>query len=225
MAKICYRCGAPARSREHFPAKSFFPRGANLRLETVPACDLHNSSRSADDQYLLAHIVMNASRQDNLAQKIFYRSILPQLRQSKGFGSLLVGGSWNLPDGARAYLVDTARFDRVFDDLCHAIYFHRYGIMLDAGKHRLQHVYLSLHSQDKEHQAHVSFAGQTFARLMQEYSFMVDHYEADRIDEKIYERKVMDPGGSDASITIAHTFYGVFNVLSLLTRYVAQDPE
>jgi len=214
-----------ARSMEHFPAKAFFPRGANLQLQTVPACDLHNSGRSAEDQYLLAHIVMNASRQDNLPQKIFFRSILPQLRQSKGFRSLLVEGSWDLPDGARAYRVDTARFDRVFDDLCHAIYFHRYGKVLDGSKHRLHHFYLSLNSQDEEDQAQVSSAGQTFALLMQEYSFMVDHYEADRIDEKIYERKVMDPGGSDASITIAHTFYGVFDVLSLLTRSVARDPE
>lgn len=221
MVKTCYRCGAPAKTREHFPAKSFFPRGANLRLDTVAACHVHNSGRSADDQYLLAHIVMNASRQDNLAQKIFFRSILPQLRQSKGFGSLLVDGSVDVPNGSRAYRVDTGRFDRVFDDLCHAIYFNRYGIVLDQSKHRLQHFYLSLHSQDEEYQAHVRFAGQTFAALMQEYDFMVDHYVADRVDEMVYERKVMDPGGSDASITIAHTFYGVFNVLSLLTRYVS----
>lgn len=225
MAKICYRCGALAKSKEHFPAKSFFPRGANLQLDTVPACDLHNSGRSADDQYLLAHIVMNASRQDNLAQKIFFRSILPQLRKSKGFGSLLVDGSWQLPNGAWAYRVDADRFDRVFDDLCHAIYFHRYGVVLDHSKHRLQHFYLSLHSQDEEHQRRARFAGQTFATLMREYSFMVEHHRADHVDEVVYERKVMDPGGADASITIAHTFYGVFNVLSLLTRYVERIPE
>lgn len=166
---------------------------------------------------------MNASRQDNLAQKIFFRSILPQLKQSKGFTSLLVDGSRELPNGSRAYRADTARFDRVFDDLCYAIYFHRYGSVLDESKHRLQHFYLSLHSDDKEHQAHVRFAGQTFTGLMQEYDFFVEHYEADRVDEMVYERKVMDPGGSDASITIAHTFYGVFNVLSLLTRYLRAD--
>lgn len=54
---------------------------------------------------------------------------------------------------------------------------------------------------------------------------MISHYEADRVDEAIYGHDIMDPGGPSASITIAHTFYGIFNVWSLLTRFVAASTD
>jgi len=41
---------------------------------------------------------------------------------------------------------------------------------------------------------------------------------ADQGDVVVYQNKIIDPAGPDASITIAHTFYSVFNVVSLLTR-------
>ena len=49
-------------------------------------------------------------------------------------------------------------------------------------------------------------------------SDVVESYEADRADEVVYGNQIVDPGGADASITIAHTFYGVFEVVSFLTR-------
>ena len=57
----CYMCSAPKTSVEHVPPKGLFPKskdlpaGMNLRkqLITVPACDLHNTEKSHDDEYLM----------------------------------------------------------------------------------------------------------------------------------------------------------------------------
>src|SRR5688572_4679712 len=97
----CYHCGSPASTREHFPPKSFFPRGGNLQLTTVPSCKLHNNDKSGDDQYLLAHITMHAASQQNLASRIFMRSVAPQLERSQGFWKSLVQDSQQLSGAAR----------------------------------------------------------------------------------------------------------------------------
>lgn len=52
----------------------------------------------------------------------------------------------------------------------------------------------------------------------------MEHFEADKIDEVVYSNAVMDPIGTEGSITIAHTFYGVFEVVSLLSRKSAGRP-
>jgi hypothetical protein len=57
----CYMCARAATSREHAPPRCLFPaerdttNGENYRknLITVPSCDLHNSEKSHDDEYLL----------------------------------------------------------------------------------------------------------------------------------------------------------------------------
>lgn len=57
---ICYRCERLATTREHVPPKCLFPEpkdcnGENYRenLITVPSCDIHNTRKSSDDQFLL----------------------------------------------------------------------------------------------------------------------------------------------------------------------------
>jgi hypothetical protein len=61
--KQCYMCDAPATSKEHVPPKCIFPErkdsdGQYLRegLITVPSCELHNSKKSADDEFLMVSI-------------------------------------------------------------------------------------------------------------------------------------------------------------------------
>lgn len=59
----CYACSRPATSREHAPPKCLFPEakdipGFELRrdLITVPSCDLHNTAKSHDDEFLMVSI-------------------------------------------------------------------------------------------------------------------------------------------------------------------------
>ncbi|MEI6864652.1 hypothetical protein [Flavicella sp.] len=56
----CYKCERKATSREHVPPICLFPEmkdtnGINFRkdLITVPSCDIHNSKKSDDDEFLL----------------------------------------------------------------------------------------------------------------------------------------------------------------------------
>ncbi len=61
--RICYMCGNPATSKEHVPPACLFPEKKDIRtsafrnnLITVPSCDLHNSKKSNDDEFLMACI-------------------------------------------------------------------------------------------------------------------------------------------------------------------------
>ncbi|WP_298375001.1 hypothetical protein [Azospirillum sp.] len=69
--ELCYMCERPASSREHVPPRCIFPEekdmpGESFRnnLITVPSCDIHNSAKSKDDEFLmisLAGIIGNNS--------------------------------------------------------------------------------------------------------------------------------------------------------------------
>lgn len=213
----CYRCDRPATSREHFPPKAFFPKGGNLQLKTVPSCAIHNNGKSKDDLYLLTHISINAGSGENLPKKIFTRSILPGLIRSPAFRAALNEGAEWIGGGARRYPVDLARFDDFFDGFVSAVYFDRYGCRFSDQKHRLRHVYVSLESDDPFHQAAVKLAKNLTQEFFDANAEMVSHFEAAKIDEVVYANSIMDPCGPDASITIAHVFYGVFRVVSYLT--------
>ena len=60
MPATCYMCTSAATSVEHVPPRCLFPEqkdlpiGVDLRkqLITVPSCDIHNSRKSKDDEYL-----------------------------------------------------------------------------------------------------------------------------------------------------------------------------
>lgn len=214
----CYRCSAVATTREHIPPKSFFPRGGNLQLKTVPSCTTHNNEKSGDDQYLLSHICMNAALNNNLASQIFFRSIAPQLDRSKKFKDTLIRGSQSLPSGARNYTVDLVRFDNFFDHLVCAIYFDRYQTSFNPTQFEISHYYLSLTTQEPAELQRRAWLTSMLGDFFSNYQNLVEHYEADKIKEVVYQHKIIDPLSNNASITIAHTFYGVFEVVTLLTR-------
>jgi hypothetical protein len=78
--KPCYYCGNPANSREHIPPKSLFPKAGGGRLLTVPACSLHNSSRSQDDEYVATVLAMNS--ESDIAFQMFKGPRLTGMRRN-----------------------------------------------------------------------------------------------------------------------------------------------
>ncbi|MGP3508673.1 hypothetical protein [Paracidovorax citrulli] len=58
----CYYCGAVATSKEHVPARCFFPKERDFRrdLFTVPSCKEHNSAKSNIDQSAFLAIALIA---------------------------------------------------------------------------------------------------------------------------------------------------------------------
>ncbi len=210
---------------EHFPPKSFFPKGGNLQLKTVPSCVVHNNDKSKDDTYILAHICLHAANGDNLPKRVFQHSILPALQRGPGFQKLMNEGAEWLAGGARRYPVDLERFDNWFDGLVHAIFFDRFGFPLSPDTHNLRHTYLSFYSEEPSQQLEVAFAGKMTSGFFHDHALMVSRFEAAKIDEAVYAYDIMDPGGASASITIAHVFYGMFEVVSWLTRLPPNQPS
>lgn len=213
--KTCYVCGAPASSREHFPPKSFFPKGGNLQLKTVASCAVHNQGKSKDDQYVLMHICLNASRGgSNLPAKRFLESVLPQINDQPKFHKLLMEGAVNLQGGARAYPVDTLRFDDFFDHLVSAIFYDRFGSPIDRKRYRISHIYLNFEKDDDPRKV---FGLRFIKDLKKNYQSLIETIESDKIDEVVYKYDIIAPLQDQASITIAHSFYGIFDVVSFLT--------
>ncbi|MND26014.1 hypothetical protein D3C80_164530 [compost metagenome] len=214
----CYRCGAKATSREHYPPKSLFPRNSKLQLKTVPSCHLHNSARSDDDQYFLAHVAINCSREGNLARNVFMDKVLPQIRQSGGYAALLINGSTTLGDGSRAYRVDVSRIDRVLDSICHATFYAHFRTRFDDNKHVMHHRYPNFTSADVEANTLSTSAQGFIEQFSQLHPGMSQPHSLEVNDQPVYSCNVVAPVGKEGSITIHHTFFGIFNVVSFLTR-------
>jgi hypothetical protein len=132
--------------------------------------------------------------------------------------SALASGSVTLPNGSRAYSVDTTRFDNFFDHLTAAFFFDRYGRPFDVTQHAMRHVYMEFASDDPHEESGRRYLACMLGHFQAEFQAAVSKYEADHVDEIVYMNRVVDPIGPDGSITILHTFYGVFDVVSLLSR-------
>lgn len=216
----CYRCSAVATTREHVPPRCFFPKGSglNLQLKTVPSCSAHNNDKSADDQYLLAHICMNASKGPSLARDIFERSIVTQLQRSAKFHSTIADGSEHGANGTWRYKVDLQRFDNFFDHLCWALYFDRYGTPFNESTHLINHTYFTLTTDDLEEIKLRGMLSGFLEHFRKNYLNQISNYEAAKVSESVYANQIIDPIGDQGSITIIHTFYGIFDVASMLSR-------
>lgn len=216
--KKCYMCSSEAKTREHFPPKAFFPKGANLQLWTVPSCINHNNKKSGDDQYFLTQVLMNMSREGNLARERFMESIVPHFETSPKFRDMIARNSKAVGQGKRSYPVDASRMYSVMDGLCHAIVFRKYGRNLPTQDYRLQHEFCNFVSDDATRDEYVAGWIAQFDRLSTEHSWAMETESADKRTDEVYSYKIFAPVGLDASITIKHLFYGGFEVVSLLTH-------
>lgn len=216
--KKCYMCSSEAKTREHFPPKAFFPKGANLQLWTVPSCINHNNNKSGDDQYFLTQILMNMSREGNLARERFMESIVPHFERSPKFREMIARNSKSVGPKKRAYPVDVSRMYSVMDGICHAIVFRKYGINLPTQNYRIQHEFCNFVSDDTTRDKYVLNWISQFDHLAVEHSWAMDAESADKKTEEVYSYKIFAPVNLEASITIEHLFYGGFKVISLLTH-------
>lgn len=132
-------CNAVATSREHVPPRCIFPAqkdsgGVNYRKEliTVPSCELHNSKKSNDDEYLFhalsASITSNPIALSQLStkvkrafienpvkfQKFFEHNELVTLEHLEGQAienGMLVG-------------IGGSRIDRILEQCARGLFFH-----------------------------------------------------------------------------------------------------
>lgn len=131
-AEHCYMCGATETSRDHVPAKTFFPKikdvggkHSDLRnnLLTVPACPKHNQVYSKDEEYvgiiLTCHYPCN-----EIAFAQFDGKHLRALRRNPRLLSFYKNRRRVVWDGKEtmAFQVELPRFERVMDKIARALY-------------------------------------------------------------------------------------------------------
>lgn len=147
MAKIkkstsCYICSQPATSKEHVPPVCLFPEEKDIKtsifrnnLITVPSCDLHNSKKSKDDEFLMACL---AGIVGNNVIGFFHNVTKVKralARQGEDFVHILIRDSKkevikNIKGDIFPVLVGRPDFDRLrscFLHIAYGLYYHKFG--------------------------------------------------------------------------------------------------
>ncbi len=213
----CYfqGCNEQGITKEHIPPRSFFPDGEKEQLLTVKSCEKHNNEKSKDDLYVLAQICMYASP-SNRAGEVFANKVAPQLRFNNGaLRKKLVDGAIPLGNGAVKYKIDVARLDDFFTALSCGIIFKSSGSSLPAN-YKISHVYHNFQKEDDLRTREIEAAINTL--YSGEPMDFMEFGSPDARNKKIYTVTIFGIPKFQSSITIIHTFFGVFKVTSMLTR-------
>lgn len=136
-------CDATPTSVEHVPPRCLFPElkdlpnGADLRkqLITVPSCDVHNTSKSKDDEYLLYALSMNIPN-NTTASNHFSTKILRAIQHSpsviKRFTEKQIPVKVEDTQTGKihetlALQVDRQRLENALEMIGRALYFHHFN--------------------------------------------------------------------------------------------------
>ncbi len=128
MAK-CYFCGNTADTKEHTPAKCFFPEGKRKNLITVSSCKKHNNETSDDDQYVRDIIAISISKNKD-AKNIVESKIINYLFRQPSYLALL--RNENTPvildngERASAFKIDRDRYNKTLSKYAKALYYKEY---------------------------------------------------------------------------------------------------
>jgi hypothetical protein len=232
MAKCYYPgCAEHGNTKEHIPPRSFFPDEKKIDLMTVKSCPKHNNEKTKDDIYALAQICYNVIRDvsDLDATDVFENKVFPQLKHNNSaLERTIMRNRVRIPGGYE-FPVDVSRMDAFFDCLTHGIIFKKLKKKVDPGSYRLRHVYRNFRhkftDQDDE-KMHEKMLGYMDGFMLSDTLSSINFSFIDKKskNQEIYSVKIM---GADSlirgdeltsSITVVHTFYGKFRVISLLTR-------
>src|SRR5689334_10372660 len=130
MAKACYFCGQNAVSKEHTPARSFFPSDSayTKNLITVPSCKVHNEDTSKDDEYVRNIIAMSLGN-NSIAFKHFIDKTVESFKNSPGLLKTTTGVRKYVTvngEPSYAFQIDRLRVNKVIRKISYALYFHEY---------------------------------------------------------------------------------------------------
>ncbi len=142
-ARTCYFCGSVATSDEHVPPKAVFPkpkdspdgRDYRLQLIKVPACDLHNSATSKDDEYLLYVATMSLTA-NSLGTHHFLTKVRRAIDERPALIRSIVKTAQRVHVHDRqtgkefptyGFEVDGNRLDVIFEKIARGIHFHETG--------------------------------------------------------------------------------------------------
>lgn len=142
MSLKCYMCDREPTSEEHVPPKCLFPekkdlpKGIDLRknLIKIPSCDIHNTAKSKDDEFLLYCLCMNIAN-NSFAFKQFSTKIMRAYNRRPGLMKSMVKDSQDViavDEVGTAFntlmvKADTARINKCFDQIARALYFYEFN--------------------------------------------------------------------------------------------------
>ncbi|HRD00831.1 MAG TPA: hypothetical protein PL080_06780 [Candidatus Syntrophosphaera thermopropionivorans] len=123
-------CNEYATSKEHVPAKCFFPENPTTRVNliTVRSCKAHNEDSSNDDQYTRDVIVMSAFGSYFAKHQFNYKThpcFLKQPGYLKLFLQEVISVATDLGN-TKAFQIDRKRFDRTIKKYAYGLYFNTY---------------------------------------------------------------------------------------------------
>ena len=127
-------------------------------------------------------------------------------------------GAVPLGNGAVKYKVDVARLDDFFTALSCELIYKSCGFSLPAN-YKISHVYHNFRNEADSQMREIEDAIGTFysGKPME----FMEFGDPDTRNERIYSVTIVGIPKFQSSVTIVHTFFGVFKVTSMLTRVVA----
>jgi hypothetical protein len=132
----CVYCGAKAgATRDHVPARQFFPSPVPPNLITVPSCEKCNKGWSMDEDYFRVLLVSCANTKGNAARDKLFPIVKASLarKQARGLASSFFNGIENVervtPGGiylgpAPFFTGDGRRLDRVAEKIIRGLFYH-----------------------------------------------------------------------------------------------------
>lgn len=130
----CYKCGKQANSKEHVPPLCLFPEEKDIKtsifrnnLITVPSCDLHNSKKSKDDEFLMA--VLAGIVGNNIIGFFHNKTKVKRALERKGISSILDPLNAFEKSNILQVKVDQGNFERLktcFEHIAYGLYLHKF---------------------------------------------------------------------------------------------------
>lgn len=136
-------CSREATSKEHIPPKAIFPKAKDLppdaspiqNLITVPSCDVHNTQKSGDDEYVIYAIIAYFENNSKTLPPLISKMARAGVRKSKAIRKLKDGSLPVSLDGRPtiAIDVDLTKFNKSIEQMARGLYFYEYKLhWLDA---------------------------------------------------------------------------------------------
>jgi len=197
----CYLCGREPESREHVPAKGFFPNKTSYRkqLITVPSCDRHNQDTSADDEYV--RNVITAHRGNNsVAFRQFTQKVVKSLRLDiSKFGK---PRKIQTPQGTvHAFEIDRAILDRVLRKMGYALFFHDFKYQWNR-----ELIILS------KHLVYADLSHDDYGRLLESVEKQLPELPSNGENPQVFKYASMKTGERAEDTIFRLTFYEGFTV-------------
>ena len=137
MPDVCYFCESPATSREHVPPVCLFPDQKDLEdgvdyrrnLITVPSCDVHNSQKSKDDEYLQL-ILVHGYFNNKTCREHFRSKVVRALTRRPAMLAALYANRTHVTVDAEptvAVDIDRVRLNTALERVCQGLCVHNTG--------------------------------------------------------------------------------------------------